>query len=369
MKEFIKRVLEWSKNSNWAQTVVGLVLLFCVLALANSFDTRSYKTYFVSVKGNDINAGLSVETPFATIQKALDTAHAGDTVQLADGDYAQAFHSVRSGNPKLPITIKGSDKAVVRGEKSNSHVIDINHDYITLEGFTVDGAHGLATSKNDFRDKLVYVSSRTANQGINGVAITKMLIQNAGGECVRLRYLAHDNEVSYSTIRNCGIYDFRFKGGGKNGEGVYIGTAPEQLKDGRNPNDRVDTSTQNHIHHNTIETHGNECVDIKEGATENLVEYNTCSYQQDPESGGFDSRGEHNTFRFNTITNNVGAGVRLGGDSETNGTFNDVYGNTIKNNTGYSVRSTRQPQGKICDNVTAGNGDLGKDQDITKSCK
>jgi hypothetical protein len=183
-----------------------------------------------------------------------------------------------------------------------------------------------------------------------------MNLRNAGGECVRLRYFAHDNEISDSTIENCGLYDFRFNGGGKNGEGIYIGTAPEQLQDGRSPTDDVDVSARNLIRRNHIRTRANECVDIKEGSVRNIVEYNVCEDQRDPESAGLDSRGEYNIFRYNTVRNNSGAGIRLGGDEEEDGTDNDAYENTITDNDGYALKIMRLPQGKICGNTMLRNG-------------
>lgn len=55
---------------------------------------------------------------------------------------------------------------------------------------------------------------------------------------------------------------------------------------------------------NIISTYGNECVDIKEGSTENLIEENTCSDQFDEESGCYDVRGDDNIIRcYNLYTN------------------------------------------------------------------
>ena len=201
-----------------------------------------------------------------------------------------------------------------------------------------------------------------------------MNIKNAGGECVRLRYFAQNNEIAYNSINRCGIVDFKFKGGGKNGEGIYIGTAPEQLKDGKNPTSDIDESNNNLIHHNTINTQGNECVDIKEGSSGNIVEYNNCTGQKDKESAGLDSRGSKNIFRYNEVYGNLGAGVRLGGDEDNDGINNDVYENTIKNNVSGGIKFQRAPQGKICGNKMEGNtggdavGSEGEDFKPTQSC-
>ena len=59
-----------------------------------------------------------------------------------------------------------------------------------------------------------------------------------------------------------------------------------------------DACDNNLVKGNRIATSGNECVDIKEGATGNVIEDNICSHQLDTESGCYDSRGDGNTFRY-----------------------------------------------------------------------
>ena len=68
-------------------------------------------------------------------------------------------------------------------------------------------------------------------------------------------------------------------------------------------NNATDICTGNVVRGNTISTYGNECVDIKEGSTQNLVEENTCSDQLDEESGCYDSRGDNNTIRCDEFLN------------------------------------------------------------------
>ncbi|CAM9752652.1 unnamed protein product, partial [Discosporangium mesarthrocarpum] len=57
---------------------------------------------------------------------------------------------------------------------------------------------------------------------------------------------------------------------------------------------------------------GNECVDIKEGASYNLIEKNDCGGQLDDDSGGINVRGNYNTIRYNSVRKCHGAGVRIG---------------------------------------------------------
>ncbi len=341
--------------------------------LTNPFGSQpSYgSTYYVSPNGNDKNDGLAEKTAFKSINKAVSYAEAGNTIQLADGLYRQTISSVKSGTPGKPIILRGSQAAVVNGSPDDSRIVEVRHNYITLDGFTIDGASGDARQPEDFQDKLLYVIGNAPRQGVEGLHVTNMLIQNGGGECVRLRYYAANNEIDHSTIRNCGIYDFRFDAGSKNGEGIYIGTAPEQTGDGKNPTSDVDTSHDNHIHNNIIETHGNECVDIKEGSHDNIVEHNTCRYQSDPESGGYDARGSNNTIRYNVSEHNKGAGVRLGGDKKSDGINNKVYGNTLTDNKNGVMKITRLPQSTVCGNKSSanGNGDnTVRNIDVTKKC-
>lgn len=311
-------------------------------------------TYFVSTQGNDHNDGKSRSKTFSTIQRAIDVATPGDTVYLLPGVYFQDAVTKRSGTSGSPITIYGTSDAIVKGG-GMARIFEINHDYISLNGFTIDGLYGDPNKANGYRDKLIYALGKSSRKGVTHLTITNMDIKNARGECIRLRYFSQQNEIAYNTITRCGVGDFSYNGGGKNGEGIYIGTAPEQLRDGKNPTKDRDLSTHNWIHHNIINTQGNECVDIKEDSSENIVEYNSCTGQKDPDSGGLDSRGNNNVFRYNEIFENIGAGIRLGGDKKSDGINNDVYENIIRNNVSGGIKVQRRPQRKICGNIMGNN--------------
>jgi hypothetical protein len=320
-----------------------------ILLLAFLLDSAAAKDLYVS-PGTAVGGEGTQGDPWHSIQTALKAAQPGDVIHLAEGVYAQDIKSVRDGTKGNPITIEGPATAVLTGAGAN-RVVEINHDFITLRGFSIDGKHAPKESMKSYRDKLLYIIGRARGDGVTGLLVTQMHLRNAGGECLRLRYQARDNEVSYSTFERCGVYDFVFHDGGKNGEGVYIGTAPEQLGKWGAPDSAVDRSDRNWIHHNTFNTQGNECVDIKEDSSANIIEYNDCAGQRDKESGGFDSRGDQNVFRYNTVHDTIGAGIRLGGDEEDDGLGNEVYGNTFKNTAAGGLNIQRLDQGKVCENT------------------
>ncbi|CAN0559810.1 unnamed protein product, partial [Ectocarpus sp. 12 AP-2014] len=205
-------------------------------------------------------------------------------------------------------------------------VVDIRHSYVTLEGFTIDGQLDDEDVEESYIDKCIFVEGQAAptmltHQGqevesaLIGTVIDGLKIQNCGMECIRMRNFVTNAVIQNNDIENCGIYDFRFQFDGKIGEAIYIGTSSNQWEDGTG--DRVtngpDGSNYNLVTGNKLVPRGNECVDIKEGATMNVVEYNECEDQRDAESGCYDSRGNENTFRYNTAVQCLGAGIRLGG--------------------------------------------------------
>ncbi|MEZ4712364.1 MAG: extracellular solute-binding protein [Caldilineaceae bacterium] len=334
--------------------------------------------YYVSPQGDDANAGFEAGAPFASIQHALDLVKPGDTIHLAPGDYMEDLITQAPGAPDAPITIMGPPDAVLRGKGDMSTALRVRHDYYALVGFTIDGLHGDPAAPDGYTEKLLYVQGETPHKGVTGLRVYNMAFHNAGGECVRLRYFAQHNEIAYSTFETCGLLDYTFDDGGKNGEAIYIGTSSKQWNDGKNATADPDESSYNWIHHNVMNTQGNECVDIKEGAYENIVEYNHCTGQLDPESGGLGARGDRNIFRFNVVEGNVGVGVRLGGhkvDGVQYGRENQVYDNQLIGNREGGIRVEVKEQGQICANSLRGNrgpdvlGELDEDDlDPTTPC-
>lgn len=104
------------------------------------------RTYYVATTGNDNNSGLSVDTPFLSIQKAVDVAcntldSAGYTItiQLADGTYNQAVSVSWNGLVKaLVIAGNAAHPENVVIYYSNSSVIAASGSAnLTLKDFSV----------------------------------------------------------------------------------------------------------------------------------------------------------------------------------------------------------------------------------------
>jgi Protein of unknown function (DUF1565) len=355
---------------------------------------------YVSPTGNDTGDG-SQAAPLRTIQAALDEAEAGAVINLAPGEYREQLTTQRDGDPDAPITIRGPEngkdpagrnQAVLYG---TGRVVNIDHSYYTLEGFTIDGQEQLSAAqlptdlgavdafKNSVQSqvedsKLIYIGSADTARDVTGVTIRNMFLTEAGTECVRLRNNANGNTIADSVIQYCGLRagssddddDDRFPY--HNGEGVYIGTSPSSDSQPMHDND---TSSNNVVTGNVIRTFGSECLDVKENAHDNVFENNECSGNTEPREfngSNVELRGHGNVVRGNVIADSAGWNVKIQSDDDEY----DVGGNSLENNTlsGAAAEPVRigtdAPQGAFCGNrVTAAEPVDGTSPgDITAPC-
>jgi hypothetical protein len=331
--------------------VVAVCVAFAMPAPATAEAPAMYQVD--PVLGDDVAGTGSVATPFRTITRALTAAQPGETVVLHPGTYDEHVATVRPG-----VTVTGPRSAVLRGADDSLRVFEVRHDDTTLSGFTIDGKVCEALVKECFRGRAIWVQGTVAHDGLTGTKIVGMRLTDLGGECVRMKYFTTDSLVSDNTIGPCGVWDFAVpnSGRGQNGEGIYIGTAPEQLD--RNPTPEPDASDGNAVQRNVIDTQAGECVDIKEGARDNDVAYNLCTGQgpRNGNSGAMESRGPSNTFRSNVIHHNAAAGIRIGGDRPGDAVDNDILHNVITDNARGGIKVMEfGPHGTVCGNVMRGN--------------
>ncbi|HEX5538295.1 MAG TPA: DUF1565 domain-containing protein, partial [Methylophilaceae bacterium] len=73
---------------------ISLLALFFLLAPSAAWSAN----YYVANNGNDASSGLTLSAPFKTIQKAMNTASAGDTVYVRGGTYREEITANRGGS-------------------------------------------------------------------------------------------------------------------------------------------------------------------------------------------------------------------------------------------------------------------------------
>jgi len=265
------------------------------------------RVIFVKPDGSDRNSGLSSEFPLKSIQKALNKAFAGDTVILLPGKYYENIKSVRDGEEGKPITIIGMPGSVIHGNLSpKGKVLHITHSYIKLYNLKVDGQFKNCNRFECYHDKLIYVEG-TPEKPVKGVEISSNSVKNGLGECIRVKY-AQDVIIWWNEVSLCGLRDFVFKTrDGQNGEGIYIGTAPEQAKKG------ADLTKNIYVMYNFIASYGSECIDVKEGSSNVVIMHNVCMGNQQETVGGISVRGNNNIISNNIVFLNKGAGIRVKG--------------------------------------------------------
>ncbi|UII31811.1 carbohydrate-binding protein [Fulvivirga ulvae] len=133
--------------------------LIVALLLALSWTTSTGTDYYVATNGSDSNSGTSVSSPFATLQKAVGEASAGDYIYLRGGVH------VMSASPFV-ITKNGSSSARIyvfaySGENpilqfnnsvsSSNRGVVLDGDYWHWKGITIEraGDNGMLLSGNN----------------------------------------------------------------------------------------------------------------------------------------------------------------------------------------------------------------------------
>lgn len=276
------------------------------------------------------------------IQKILNNAQPGDCVVIPPGKYFENIKTVRDGASEAFIQIIGLPGARILGEPvPGGRVVQIKHNYIILKGLEIDGHFSSKEKLEAYKDKLIYIEGNYKNL-IHDIKIINNFLHNSWGECLRVKY-ARRISIYNNFISDCGLRDSRFNRGKKNGEAIYIGTAPEQTV-------ITDISQEIEVRNNIL-LRVSECIDIKEGVSHVFMKGNYCSYTWDPNSGGISIRGNENIVTENLFYSLAGAGIRLGGDNKRDGIKNKIFNNLFLEGVETTLKIIRVPQSKICGNV------------------
>lgn len=154
----------------------------------------SAPAYYVAVAGSDASDGRTEKTAFATIQKAVDSAVAGDTILVMEGTYTSAPQAdlvriAKAGAPASWIVLKNypGQTPLLRGDGWN--LINMNEKcaYIELRGLTARGEAAqltleaaLAESKNAKPDP---------SYNTNGFALDARKGEENGGKAHHIRFI------------------------------------------------------------------------------------------------------------------------------------------------------------------------------------
>lgn len=125
-----------------------LLCLFFYFSSAYSAD------YYVSPQGRDDYSGASITSSWRTIQRAVDSAHAGDTVHVAGGVYNERVHFRNSGSLTNPIRVVSLadqtpivDGANIRVAGKDDGIFDLSGiEGVEIRGFLFRSAMGAGVS-------------------------------------------------------------------------------------------------------------------------------------------------------------------------------------------------------------------------------
>ena len=88
----------------------------------------------------------------------------GDTCYLEEGDYEHDGLTRTHGTADKRITITGDSGACIKGSNTQDRVLQIAHDYYTIEGLCFDGEHG-----DEYAATAIYVLGADEKSTKNGV--------------------------------------------------------------------------------------------------------------------------------------------------------------------------------------------------------
>jgi len=285
---------------------------------------------YVSTTGSDSNPGTS-SSPLKTLQRALDMAQPGTTILLRAGTYASNVETRREG----PITVQAESGSVyLDGSAGSKNGPRIVHSYYTWKNIEI----------------------KNTNEGLrveraHDVLLEKISVHHVKNECVRFRFASSVTYID-GLVHDCGLTG--------NGEGVYIGLAPEQQsKFNGNPDPTF-------AHIARLKAYNvSEGVDVKENARA-IVEDSEVWAAWDKNSGAIDFRSDGNEAYRNYLHDNKGAGIRMGGDKRGSTSDQDCDGvdcwgrdNVLRGNRSdknlYGYKFMWGPQDADCSNVGFGN--------------
>jgi hypothetical protein len=321
--------------------------------------SRSGVTYYVSTSGNDNNAG-TLTAPWRTIQKAANTVHAGDTVQVRAGTYNEIVTMKTSGNAtsgyitfqnypgEAPI-VDGTGLSVGSSGQTGLFSLEGTFNYIIIKGFEIrnysssakgkspvgidfEGAgsnieilnnhiHNIAqtlSSCNAANALAVAIYGTQAPASISNLTLSGNEIDHNTTGCSE--NVSFDGNVQYFVESNNLVHDGDNIGLDNIGfEGVSPNSSYDQARDGWVFGNTIYniTSTTNPVYHNQVGADAYYCDGCTRVIVErNLIHDSDLSEMASEHSGHVSS---YVIFRNNIIYHSLYVGLSIGGYSKNVG--------------------------------------------------
>ena len=143
-------------------------IMLTILSFSIALCTKAQKYYVSSSVGNDLNNGLSIQTPFKSIEKLNSmNFNAGDSIYFKSGDYWEGMFWLNgSGTLADPIVVDvygGNIKPIINGFGYQASVLIFNDQHIHINGLE------LYNSANHFDSaSTTTISAQTPNLFSNG---------------------------------------------------------------------------------------------------------------------------------------------------------------------------------------------------------
>jgi hypothetical protein len=165
------------------------------------------------------NGSGTQASPFNNLSSALNAAQPGDLVYVLPGTYHESFSTERDGSANQRITIQAFDPGNRPLVTFSGRALAVDHSYITIDGFILDGQFGSAdvVKIKDGGDNLVVRNCEIKNGLKDGIDLNEadnVLIENCEihhmlGGSLSNQVDAHGivaTGENHLTIRGCNIY-------------------------------------------------------------------------------------------------------------------------------------------------------------------
>ena len=114
-------------------------IIFIILSFFLSTNTDAQVYYVSSSQGSDLNDGLSIQSPFQSIEKLNSMQfNPGDSIYFKSGDYWEGMFWLKgSGSLNQPITVDvygGNNRPIINGYGYQASILVFNDQHIHING-------------------------------------------------------------------------------------------------------------------------------------------------------------------------------------------------------------------------------------------